>query len=76
MSRKDRIKSQIDYIKALIIILITALFTITGWIVTIKNKADKIDFILVGFGFLFLAFAILFFNKKINVNFNELEKED
>lgn len=76
MSKKDKIKLQIDYLKVLIVLFFTALFAIVGWIVTIRTKAQSLDLALVGIGIAALGVIILILNIMIYKKFDEIEKED
>lgn len=72
MSKNEKVKAEIDYLKAIIIFLLTALFAIVGWIVTIRTKAEAIDIILVSVGIIGLSVLIFLLNKKIHKKFKEL----
>lgn len=74
MSKNEKLKAEIDYLKALIIFLLTALFTVIGWIVTIKNKADSYDLFLVGFAIVILSLLVFFLHRKITNKFDELSE--
>lgn len=72
MSKNEKIKAQIDYLKGLIILLLTAVFAIIGWIVTIRKTAEPLDLILVGVGLVILSLVIYAVNKLLFKKFDEL----
>lgn len=72
MSKNEKIKAQIDYLKGLIFLLLTAVFAIIGWIVTIRKTAEALDLILVGVGLVILSLVIYAVNKLIFKKFDEL----
>nr|WP_321432821.1 hypothetical protein [uncultured Campylobacter sp.] len=46
MSKKDKIQSEIDYIKALIIFVLTAMIAVIGWVIGTRKTAEFGDFVL------------------------------
>lgn len=46
MSKKDKIQSEIDYIKALIIFVLTAMIAVIGWVISTRKTAEFGDFVL------------------------------
>lgn len=72
MSKSEKIKSQIDYLKLLIIFDLSAIFAIIGWCVSSRKSLENIDLILAGFGLLVLCVVALILQRFISTKFNEL----
>ncbi|QKG29571.1 MULTISPECIES: hypothetical protein [unclassified Campylobacter] len=72
MSKNEGLKADIDFLKSLIIFFLTALFAVIGWIVTIRQKAENLDIILVGIAVVVLSIIISVLFKKINKKIKEL----
>ncbi|WP_170000694.1 hypothetical protein [Campylobacter sp. RM16189] len=72
MSKNEGLKADIDFLKSLIIFFLTALFAVIGWIVTIRQKAENLDIILVGIAVVILSIIISVLFKKINKKIKEL----
>lgn len=75
MSKKDKIQNQIDYMKSIVLVLITALFAIIGWLATIRARAELLDFILAGVGVVILGASLFVLNRLIQSKFKEIDKE-
>lgn len=72
MSKNEGLKADIDFLKSLIIFFLTALFAVIGWIVTIRQKAENLDIILVSTAVVALSGIIFILFKKINKKIKEL----
>lgn len=72
MSKNEGLKADIDFLKSLIIFFLIALFAVIGWIVTIRQKAENLDIILVGIAVVVLSIIISVLFKKINKKIKEL----
>ncbi|KEA45844.1 hypothetical protein [Campylobacter mucosalis] len=72
MSKNEGLKADIDFLKSLIIFFLTALFGVVGWIVTIRQKAQIADILLVGVAIVVLSAIISLLFKKIREKIKEL----
>ena len=58
MSKNERLKAQIDFLKTIVVLLLTAIFAMAGWLVTIRKTAELFDVLLVGTATLALSVVV------------------
>ncbi|MGX3011443.1 hypothetical protein ACWIUD_07790 [Helicobacter sp. 23-1044] len=74
MSRKERVKVRLDYLKTLIFTCIAGVFGIVGYVaVNFDNISLKFG-ITALIGFLLLGLIIFFANRAFNKKLDELER--
>lgn len=74
MSKKERVKTNIDILKALLLALLSAIFAIFAYCVINYKNIDIIQGISIALGIIFLALALFFIVKKMLKNLDFLEE--
>ena len=74
MSKKERIKLEIDVLKALILAFLAAIFGIFGYSVINYQKIDLLQGIGILIGLIFLFVALYVFIKRLVKNLNQIEE--
>ncbi|WP_297192393.1 hypothetical protein [uncultured Campylobacter sp.] len=73
MSQKERIKAEIDVLKALILAFLTAIFGIFGFTLINYQKINLLQGIGIIIGLFFLLAVLYLIAKRIIKNLNKLE---
>lgn len=73
MSKKERIKLEIDVLKALLIAFLTAIFGIASYCVLNYVKINFIQAIIIILGFIVIFTLLFFFCKRIYKILKEIE---
>ena len=74
MSKKEKIKIEIDILKAIIILCLTALFGIFGYSVVHYQTIDIVQGISIIAGIAILIFACFLLAKRMYKNLKEIEE--
>lgn len=74
MSKKERVKTNIDILKALLLTLLSAIFAVFAYCVINYKNIDIIQGISIALGIIFLALALFFIVKKMLKNLDFLEE--
>ncbi len=75
MSRKERIKTILDYLKTMITTFIIGLFGIVSYTFIHIDELEKVKLCAIGFAFILNIAIIGFFVKIVIKKLDELEKE-
>ena len=73
MSKNESVKAQLDFLKGLIYLLITASFTVCGYFATTYKTATLIDLAFVVGALIFLGFLLLISLKVQKSKIKDLE---
>ncbi len=76
MSRKERIKTILDFYKSILMTLIVGLFGLISYAFTKSAELNAIKFFIVILGAIGFAFALYFLYKAICYKLDELEREE
>jgi len=74
MSKNEKIKEQIGWLKVVFGILSAVLLSLCGWLATNYKISDNISIIITTFLIVFFSFTIVIVNKKAYKKIDELEE--
>ena len=74
MSQKERIKLEIDVLKALMLAFLTAIFGIFGYSVLNYNRIDWIQGVFIALGVVFSCVLLYIFSKRIYKILKQIEE--
>ncbi|EAH5887194.1 hypothetical protein K8T27_000572 [Campylobacter upsaliensis] len=74
MSKKERIKLEIDVLKALMLAFLTALFGIFGFCVLNYSRIDWIQALFIVLGVIFACILLYAFSKRIYKILKQIEE--
>ncbi|CRF46486.1 hypothetical protein HHE014_14970 [Helicobacter heilmannii] len=74
MGTKERLKLEFDFIKVLVVVFLTALFSTTAYAFVHRHALTTIDFIFIGCGLVFLLSVLVVLLKKGAKVLNQLER--
>ncbi|MCI5969434.1 hypothetical protein [Helicobacter sp.] len=74
MSKKDKIKLEVDFLKALLLAFLTAIFGIFGYSVINYNEIDLIRGIFITLGIVLTCVAISLLLKRVYKILKEIEE--
>lgn len=76
MSKKDKIKSMIDFYKALILAFLAALFSVLGYIYIHRKTLTSEDIWLLGLSLALIITLLAVFVALFSKELKKIEKED
>ncbi len=74
MSKNEKIKEQIGWLKVVFGILSAVLLSLSGWLATNYKSSDDISIIITTSLIVFFAFSIVIVNKQAYKKIDELEE--
>lgn len=74
MSKKERLQARLDYLKALIIAFLVALFGIFGYTATHYKEIDLVLGVCIAIGIIVLLCGIYVANRAFNKRLDDLEE--
>ncbi|WP_294948215.1 hypothetical protein [Sulfurivirga sp.] len=73
MSRKERIQSEINWLKMWTTLMVTAFFAIAGWAFTHYDNASTMQLIVASLALLIVSVIVMGLNRAVHRYLDELE---